>query len=291
MKKELEDYFGFVREGKIMGGEKNLKNLNNIVAKKSTEVIKSAKEISSEDVIREVVKIPIVKVDREKFLRKELRRYYPKEVVDQAIMHNPAYVGIGRKCINSIAKQVINYETNKVAAISFAAGIPGGFAMAVTVPADIAQYFGFMIRVMQKLAYLYGFEDFRLNEDEISDDTLNQMLVFFGVMFGVQGANTAVKKIAEAAANKVAKSLARKALTKTAIYPLVKKIATKVGIQMTKEIFAESVSKVIPVVGGVVSGGLSYITFKPCSLKLMKSFKELPISDPEFYRKAKNERY
>ena len=35
---------------------------------------------------------------------------------------------------------------------------------------------------------------------------MNQIMIFLGVMFGVQGANAGVKKIADAAAKKVAKS-------------------------------------------------------------------------------------
>ena len=240
---------------------------------------------SVEDIIRNVVKLPITRINREKFLKKELRKYYSEEVVKLAISKNPACAGIETKRIDLIAKQVINYETRKVTSISFAAGVPGGFAMIATVPADISQYFCFMIRVMQKLAYLYGFEDFKLSEDDISDNTLDQILVFFGVMLGVQGANAAVKKIAGAAANKVAKSLAQKALTKTTIYPIVKKVATSVGIRMTKDIFAKSVSKTIPVLGGFISGGISYVSFKSCSIRLKNTFRELPIADPMFYRK------
>lgn len=235
------------------------------------------------------MKLPIVKVNREKFLHKELIRYYSEDVVNIAIKKNPAYAGIEKERINEISKQVINYETNKVSAISFVAGMPGGIAMAATVPADIAQYFGYMIRVMQKLAYLYGFEDFELNEETISDETLNQIMVFLGVMFGVQGANAGVKKIAEAAAKKVSKSLAQKALTKGTVYPVVKKIAQAVGIRMTKQIFAESVSKVVPVIGGVVTGGLSYVTFKPCAKKLKNSFKDLYLCDPHYYKKLQEQ--
>lgn len=73
--------------------------------------------------------------------------------------------------------------------------MPGGVAMVATIPADIAQYFAYMIRIMQKLAYLYGFEDFELNKNTISDDTMNQIMIFLGVMFGVQGANAGVKKL------------------------------------------------------------------------------------------------
>lgn len=119
--------------------------------------------------------------------------------------------------------------------------------MAATVPADIIQYFGFMLRTLQKLAYLYGFSDFDLNDEEVSDETMNQLLIFLGVMFGVQGANAGVKKIAEAATQKVSRSLAQRALTKGTVYPIVKKIAQPVGIRMTKQVFANGVSKVVPV--------------------------------------------
>ena len=98
-----------------------------------------------------------------------------------------------------------------------------------------------------------------------------------------------MKTIAELAAKKISKSLAQKSLTKGAIYPIVKKIATKVGVQMTKQIFAEGVSKVVPVVGGFVSGGLSYVSFKSCSIKLRKSFSVLPLSNPDFYEEARKE--
>ncbi len=261
----------------------------NVLIKAKNTVVDKVSDISTEDIIQQAMKLPIVNVNREKFLHKELIKYYSEDVVNIAIKKNPAYAGIEKEIINEISKQVINYETNKVSAISFIAGMPGGFAMVATVPADLAQYFAYMIRVMQKLAYLYGFENFELNEESISDDTMNQIMVFLGVMFGVQGANAGVKKIAEAAAKKVSKSLAQKALTKGTVYPIVKKIAQAVGIKMTKQIFAESVSKVVPVIGGAVTGGLSYITFKPCAKKLKNSFKDLYLCDPQYYKELRNQ--
>ena len=270
-----------------MSKEKN--KLENVLIKAKNMVTNTVSNFSAEDIIQQAMKLPIVKVNREKFLYKELIKYYSEDVVDLAIKKNPAYAGMEKEIINEVSKQVINYETNKVSAISFAAGMPGGFAMFATVPADIAQYFAYMIRVMQKLSYLYGFEDFELNEEAISDNTMNQIMIFLGVMFGVQGANAGVKKIAEAAAKKVSKSLAQKALTKGTVYPIVKKIAQAVGIKMTKQIFAESVSKVVPVIGGAVTGGLSYITFKPCAKKLKNSFKDLYLCDPQYNKELRKQ--
>lgn len=262
-------------------------------ATKITEKIKQLKngisnEISVENVLALAIKTPGVKINRTEYLTKELKLYYSQETVDTALKHNPAYAGIPRSAIDNIAKRAIDYETSKVTAISFAAGIPGGVAMAATVPADLAQYFAFILRIMQKLAYLYGFEEFDLNDESIDDETMCNIMVFLGIMFGVQEANAAIKVLAGAAAQKVAKKLGQKALMKTAWFPIVKKISALLGVRMTKDIFAKSVSKVVPVIGGAATGALTFVTFKPNAIKLKKKFAELPISDPEFYRKEEN---
>lgn len=227
-------------------------------------------------VIKTALKVPGVKINRRTFLEKELKNRYSQNVVMLAINNTPAFAGIRRSEIDRIAKSCINYETAKVSGASFVAGIPGGLAMIGSVPADMAQFYAFMLRIMQKLAYLYGFEEFELNEDNINDETLNLILVFLGVMFGVQGAESAVTKIAGSFASKTAKSLARKALTRTTIYPIVKKICTTLGVKMTKEIFAKSVSKIIPVAGGVLCGGLTCVSFKIYANRLQKIFEQLP---------------
>lgn len=256
-------------------------------ASKAIETISDIK-VTPEEIVFKAAQLPIAKVDRSTFLRKELIKYYPEETVKLAIQNNPAYAGIDKYTINKIANQVIQYETNKVSSISFAAGIPGGVAMAATITADVAQYFAFMLRALQEIAYLYGFEEFKFDNDSIDSNTMNELLVFLGVMFGVQGANTGVRIIAQSTAQKVSKTLANKALTKTAVYPIVKKIAKAVGIKMTKQIFADGVAKVVPVLGGAVSGGLTYATYKPSCIRLKHSFWNLNLCDVEFYEKVRS---
>lgn len=93
-------------------------------------------KIEFEKVLVETAKLPLVKIDRELFLRKELRGRYSLEVVEKAIQYSPAYAGISVEEINKIAKSCINAETTRVTVISAAAGFPGGFAMIGTVPVD-----------------------------------------------------------------------------------------------------------------------------------------------------------
>lgn len=105
-------------------------------------------KIDFETVLVEAIKLPMVKINRENFLRKEFQGRYKNEVVEMAIQHCPAYTGIKVEEINEIAESCIKYETTKVTAISAATGLPGGFAMLGTIPADLVQYFGHIFRIL-----------------------------------------------------------------------------------------------------------------------------------------------
>lgn len=242
--------------------------------------------LTFEKVLRMAIGTPGVKIHRDKFLRKELIKYYPESVVKQAIDFNPAKAGVSKKKINDISMQVINYETTKATGVSMAASLPSSGVAAVSVgaaTADITSYFAFILRVVQQLAYLYGFDEFDLNENDVDSETLNYIMVFLGVMFGVQGATSTLAKIADALAKNVAKSLGKKALMKGTIYPIVKQIATKIGIRMTKQVFADTVASAIPLAGSILSGALTFAMFKPCCLKLRDTLKSYNLCNPDYY--------
>lgn len=245
--------------------------------------------IKFETVLVESAKLPIIKIDRELFLRTELRSRYSKEIVDKAIQYNPAYAGIGVEEINRIAECCIAFETRKVTAISAIAGLPGGFVMLGTIPADLAQYFVHILRILQKLIYLYGWHDLSLDSKEMNEETKNLLTLFVGIMFGVNGAVNTVNKLAVQVAKQVVKKLPQKALTKGVIYPIVKRVATLLGIQMTKQIFARGVAKIVPVLGAVASGGLTFVTFKLMSEKLRKYLASGELASVEYYKKMDDE--
>lgn len=248
--------------------------------------------VDSADIILMALKVPGIKIKRDEFLQKELKKYCSQEVIDVAIMTTPANAGIDKVLINKIADEVIKFERNAVSGISLALGMPGGVAMAATIPADIAQYYGYMIRAAQKLLYLYGFSELDISEDNnvmLDSETLNSLTVCLGVMYGVANANNAIKAIAKALATGVEKQLLNKALTKGTIYPIVKGVAKWFSVRMTKEVFAGFFKKAIPVVGGVVGGGLTFATFKPCCYRLKEALEDTILSNPE-HKESEEER-
>ncbi len=120
--------------------------------------------------------------------------------------------------------------------------------------------------------------------EEMDDETTNLLILFVGIMFGVNGAETVIAKISKTTARKVGKGLAQKLSTKGVVYPIVKKIAQLLGIRMTKEIFAEAVAKIIPILGGLICGTLTFFTYKPMVKKLKKYLASLPCADVGYYR-------
>jgi len=238
-------------------------------------------QITIEDVIIMGLKIPGIRINRSEFLRKEFSKNYSKEVVENIIQYNPAHENISSDTIEKIANDVIQYERLCVSGISTALSAPGGFAMVATLPTDIAQYYGYMLRAMQKLLYLYGFPEIDIKENQILDsETMNTIIICMGVMYGVAGANTALKSMAKALGLGVEKKLINKALTKGTIYPIVKSVAKWFNVRMTKEIFAGFFKKSIPVVGGLIGGGITYLSFKPCCEKLKNTLKDTLLSNP-----------
>ena len=242
-------------------------------------------EIDIEDFIIIGLQTPGIKVNRADFLQRELMKNYPPEVIESAITHNPAYAQIPAGEIDKIADEVIKFERNCVSGISAALGAPGGVAMVVTVPADLVQYYGYMLRAAQKLMYLYGFPEINTTEKEhkFDSETMNLLIICLGVMYGVQGTNTALKAMATALGKGVEKKLMNAALTKGTIYPIVKSVSKWFGVNMTKQVFAGFFKKAIPVVGGVIGGGITYLSFKPCCDKLKDSLRDTLLSNPEYH--------
>ncbi|MFK5636143.1 hypothetical protein [Ornithinimicrobium sp. LYQ103] len=232
-------------------------------------------------VLDAAARLPAVRINRAAYLRVALKRYCSEDQINQAIAQTPAAAGISFAVITEVANTSIRYETGKVTSISTLAGVPGGLAMLGTIPADLVQYFGHVLRIAQKLAYIYSWPELFVDDSEELDEATESILTLFvGVMFGVQMAQASVTKVSTIIAGQVVKKLPQRALTQGAIYPIVKKVAALLGVRMTKQLFAGGVAKVVPLIGAVFSGGLTFATFLPMSKKLQAHLATLELTKP-----------
>lgn len=241
-----------------------------------------AKQMVLEDIITKTIQIPGVKVNRKQFLAEQFasKANNLEEILDKG----PIEAGIKREDIKLLSKKLILTRTSQSSIASFVAGIPGGLAMAATIPADTLQFFGMTLRLAQELSYLYGAQD--LWKDGTIDDekVKNQLILYCGVMFGVSGAVSGVRVLSTQLSKTALKKIPQKALTKTFWYPILKKIASFIGVSLTKKTFAQGVSKAVPVIGGVISGGINFASMMPMANKLNDTLEKATFdySDEEF---------
>lgn len=220
-------------------------------------------------ILAAVLKMPGVKVNREAFLRKSLKNYCNEQRLDMLANVRP-YTITTDDVIDQVATQCINYHTALATTGSAIAGLPGGLAMAATLPGDLTQYYYHVVVLSQKLAYLYGFPDFCDENGELGETASELLTIFMGSMMGVKVADQGINELAKGLATSAVGRLPRIMLTKAAIYPVVMQVAKLVGAKLTKEGLAKTVGRFIPIAGGLFSGTVTLFTFKPGARRLQK---------------------
>lgn len=181
--------------------------------------------------------------------------------------------------IEDIANKRIFIQKGKVTAFSAALGIPGGAAMIASAPADVVQFFYCSGILSQELAYLYGYNDL-WDSTKNSIEGNDAIILFIGTMLGVGAASQVVKEITSRLAEHVPKQMMKKALSKNFIYKATKEVLKYIGIKVTKDNFTKYIGKAIPILGAVISGGMTYYAFGECAVKLRDKFNE-GINDKE----------
>lgn len=219
-----------------------------------------------------VLSMPGVKVDREEFLRKELKPYCSPAKLNMLGNVRP-YTITSDYVIDKVANACIKRHTALATTASTVAGLPGGLAMAATIPGDITQYYYHVVVLSQKLAYLYGFPDFCEENGELSEGASDLLTIFMGSMMGAQVADQGLSELAKEVAKSAVGRLQRVAITKSAVYPIAAKVAQIIGVKLTKEGMTKTVGKLIPIAGGLFSGSLTLFTFMPGANRLQRRLK------------------
>ena len=219
------------------------------------------------------INAPMVKIEREEFLKNNFSREVEPELVNKIVQTSPIKAGVSERILEKIARECIKNETYQVSALSLGTGFYG----LVGIPADLAQYLVHVLRISQKLAYIYGYPSMISIDGGMDDASKNIILLFIGMMYGVKGTEKVIAKLSVTLAEQIAKNISREALTKTVWYPLLKQVCKQVGIQVTKDTLGKAAAKSIPVLASVVSATLSYICFEKNAERLHETLRENPV--------------
>ncbi len=224
------------------------------------------------NLITTLSQLPLVRVNREEFLRNTFKK---SEHLERILTEGPQAV-FTSDSLRKKANEIIQASTNSTSIASFVAGLPSNIAVAIAAGgADLTQYFGFALNLAQQLAYLFGEDElFSGGHSDVNEQTKGRIVAYLGVMLGAGGAASLLVATSKKAAEVMGKKVAARALTKTAWYPLLKKVAAWIGVKITKQSVGKAVTKAVPVIGGFFSAGITYFTFKPMGNRLADVFKK-----------------
>ena len=234
-------------------------------------------------VLQQVVKLPVVKVDRSKFLVDKFSKLLDPNDIPRLLEEGPTAL-LSQDVLDKVADSCIKDNVLLASGTSVLAGIPGGLALAITIPTDVAQFYAFSLKLAQELGYIYGFDDLWASRNDLSEEAKNTLLLYLGVMLGVNGAGALLRAGGVAVAKQVMKTVPQKALTKTLWYPILKKVLKIFGVNLTKGGLAKGMGKFIPILGGIISGGLTFATMKPMGESLQQELSKLVNYNEEQYQ-------
>lgn len=179
------------------------------------------------------------------------------------------------KDTETAAKSFISYQIAKCTTAGFVTGLGGLITLPVAISANISSVLYVQMRMIACLAHMGGYDT---NSDQVqtlvyaclAGISLDQVVKQVGVKVGVKFANTMVKRIPGTVLTKI---------NQKAGFRLLTKFGTKGVI---------NIGKAIPLVGGVISGGVDFAETKIIADRAYKMFILNNFSGSERKGKDKN---
>lgn len=225
-------------------------------------------------IIRQLLKLPGVKVNRTDFLLKTFEKKIKTEQEKVTLLQKGPVEVFSQEVIEAEAKKVIMGTTHKASFMSFAAGLPGGFAILGTLPADTIQMYAMTLKMAQELSYLYGAEDIWIADREVDTEAEDKLIVYLGAMLGVNTAASATRLISNTLTKVLLEQTTQQAVHQGILHQVAKKVLKTIGVKSSKKGVSSGMAKLIPIAGGLFSGGLTYFGVKPMGFKLNEVLKE-----------------
>lgn len=177
-----------------------------------------------------------------------------ESVADLANNYTKKY-GYTDKAISELVK----YQVAKCGTSGFLTGLGGLITMPVAVPANVSSVLYVQIRMIAAIAYIRGYDT---NDDEVRTFTyvcltgtaMTDILRTSGVLVAEKMTIAMIKKIPRATITKINQKVG---------FKLVTKFGTKGVVNLTK---------VVPVIGGVIGGGIDIASTKTIAYNATKLF-------------------
>ncbi len=221
---------------------------------------------------QKILLIPTATVNRDKYLAKVLEGHCPEYLMQSAIINGPRFI-LSEEPFEALVSTLIKKEKNKATAFSFGNVFWGGWALAVSLPADLVQYYACLVILAQKMAYLYGCKNLCDSNGKIGKDGVDFLTICIGIAIGVKDLQSSLAVTLETLGSPALTIVSKSSVATT----MMGEIAGDIGLKITEESSSSALGKMIPVIGAVVSGGMTYLSISKAAERLRSAFKEIKI--------------
>ena len=229
--------------------------------------------IPAGQIIRVIIQIPSVRIDRNEFLSEQFKT--EEESLVKAILEKgPTEAGCDREKLKKTATALVQKRITQ----AFIDDVPGDILRSTAFSYEALTFYGAAIQLIQEIAYLYGENDFWNAGEYDADKTVSRLHLYYSVMNGSGKAAKALKLLSSSVTSRSFNKLTENFLERTVYKPVLKPAAKALKIKTPKTVFNKIISKAIPVLNNAVSDGFSLTTLLPMAGRLIKTLDEAQFS-------------
>lgn len=186
----------------------------------------------------------------------------------------PPHSFLSVKELNHIANQEIRRHTELLAMGSAGSSLTGCIATWVGIPTELAQYSVNLVLLIQKLAYLYGWDDF-YSYGAVTAETKARITFMMGSMLGIREADALLRNACRSYQGQVSITPMPYAGDRSPIDKVIAEISKRLLVLSAKGGVTAWIGRKAPLIGVTLGASTSYLLVKPSLVRLKVLLRDL----------------
>lgn len=186
----------------------------------------------------------------------------------------PPHRFLSVKVLNHIANQEINRHTELLAMGSAGSSLTGCIATWVGIPTELSQYSVNLVLLIQKLAYLYGWDDF-YSYGTVTAETKARITFMMGSMLGIREADALLRSACRSYKGQVSITPMPYVGDHSPIDKVIVEISKRLLVLSAKGGITAWIGRKTPLIGVTIGATSSYLLVKPSLVRMKVLLRDL----------------
>lgn len=217
----------------------------------------------------------IARVNRVEWLTDTLYPFLSISELEQ-LATEPPHRFLSVKVLNHIANQEISRHTELLAMGSAGSSLTGCLSTWVGIPTELAHYSVNLVLLIQKLAYIYGWDDF-LTFGSVTTETRARITFLMGSMLGIREADELLRNACVLHGRQVSVTPMPYTGQRSPIDHILAKISQRLLLLSAKGGATAWIARKAPLIGATLGATSSYLLIKPSLVRLKVLLRDIMV--------------